>query len=640
MFALNLLPVSRCRDRASRNRFGSIGRIFLKRLIFLSCSLLLAASNARADTADTFVPYSRSSDVPRSVKELWSGFDATSEELETEIIREWKADGVTTRYVTFRIGRFRGATSRIAAYYSFPNSPGPHPAFVWSHGGGQRAERGRGVYFAKQGYATVDINWLGRPMEEGIQANTDWGRVDPTQGSRFYAKALRQSWKLNLEPDEYTIDPIRSPRNSNWFLLAVAGRRAISFLAEQEEVDPDRLGFSGYSMGGMVTALTAIDDRLKAVVPFVGGSGFKHIEFLGGIQGSSLRRQLHDGVELYRETIDASSYWPSVDIPVMFISSSNDFHSTFERIYRSMALLPHSNWRVSTNQHQNHGPGPEQWVMLNLWFDKYLKKLPIRIPRTPEIQFKLHHDHATLSVMADQEDSVKTLRVYYSHDPNSRTRFWESTELTRGAAGYEARIPIYSHLPTYAFAHCRYPLSQTVGLERGQTKAFGINSEVVEYLPDELDLARLKELAKTNVIVNQKQDIERNWSSRDGRTIKTYQLQSPYLRVHSESRMRFLIDPCGKRLALRLKVSGRFLDSRSTQGEYQTSKEIKGDYGSDAFQEVIVKASDFSGTDDQPMDWTKVATLEMTLIDLEKRIPIALGTSSGEHYLRRCELID
>ena len=47
----------------------------------------------------------------------------------------------------------------------------------------------------------------------------DRGNVDPTGGRRFYSKALRKGWKQNLQTDEYTIDPVPSPRNSNWFLL-------------------------------------------------------------------------------------------------------------------------------------------------------------------------------------------------------------------------------------------------------------------------------------------------------------------------------------------------------------------------------------------------------------------------------------
>ena len=148
-------------------------------------------------------------------------------------------------------------------------------------------------------------------MESDIKTNTDWGNVDPTQGPRFYSKALRKNWKRNLQPDDFTIDSVASPRNSNWFLLAVAARRAITFLEKQPEVDPLKIGFSGFSMGGMVTALTATDKRLKAVVPFVGGTGFKHVDFPGGIRGSGISVHFKN-IDLYRRTVDASAYWPHV----------------------------------------------------------------------------------------------------------------------------------------------------------------------------------------------------------------------------------------------------------------------------------------------------------------------------------------
>lgn len=66
----------------------------------------------------------------------------------------------------------------------------------------------------------------------------------------FYSKALRKGWKRNLQPDNYSIDSVPSPRNANWFLLTVAARRAITFLEQQPEVDPERIGFPGSRWAG------------------------------------------------------------------------------------------------------------------------------------------------------------------------------------------------------------------------------------------------------------------------------------------------------------------------------------------------------------------------------------------------------
>ena len=127
----------------------------------------MAVVTLNTQAAETFRKY-EPGNVPQNVVDLWQDFDARKEPLDVTVVKEWKADGVVMRYVTFKIGSFKGTDARIAAYYSFPdNKKQKNAAFVWSHGGGQRAERGRGIYFAKQGFATVDINWLCRPMEPG-----------------------------------------------------------------------------------------------------------------------------------------------------------------------------------------------------------------------------------------------------------------------------------------------------------------------------------------------------------------------------------------------------------------------------------------------------------------------------------------
>jgi dienelactone hydrolase len=544
----------------------------------------------------------------------------------------------TVRHLQSRT--FKGTDARIAAYYSFPDNGEKNAAFVWSHGGGQRAERGRGVYFAKQGFATVDINWLGREMEPGIDGNTDWGKVDPTQGPRFYSKALRKGWKRNLQPDEYSIDPVPSPRNANWFLLTVAARRAITFLEQQPEVDSERIGFSGFSMGGMITALTAIDSRLKAVVPFVGGSGFKYVDFPGGIEGSSIRPHFQN-LDLYKGTIDASAYWPLVKCPVMFISSSNDFHSTFERIYQSMALLKHHNWRVTTNIHQNHGPGPEQWVLLNQWFNQYLKGVDENIPVTPFSTFSVAAGVATFSVTPADQDRLAGTEIYFSYDPNSRTRFWNKADARRSGAkrsapSWSVQLPVYDDLPLYVFAMCRYRLPQTVQLERGETSTFVLNSVEQSLVPDAVNLESLANIPKTRIVFEDFGNGIQDWSTRDQRSIKTYKFQSPDLDLSNGKKLSLTIDPHGKRLSLRLGVGSSFLSRRNNLGNFSFVKRVQGQ----GPQEVIVSREDFKSADGKTLEWSKIATFEITIVDEETKQKIDLTTHIGYAILKLISLGD
>ena len=591
------------------------------------------------DAQDTFTPYSTPAEVPQSATDLWQDYDARKEPLNVQIIKEWKTEGVVTQYLTFTVGTFKGSESRIAAYYSYPDNGQRNAAFVWSHGGGQRAERGRGIYFAKQGFATIDINWLGRPMEDDIAVNTDWGRVDPSQGPRFYEKALRKGWKRNLLPDEYTIDPVPSPRNANWFLLTVAGRRAITFLEQQPEVDPNRIGFTGYSMGGMITALTAIDKRLKAVAPFVGGTGFKYVDFPGGIQGSSIKPHFQN-LELYKNTIDASAYWPSVKCPVMFISSSNDFHSTFERIYQSMNLLKHKNWRVTTNVHYNHGPGPEQWVMLNLWFKQYLKGIDQKIPATPASTLTLNTSSfirsATFTVTPSDQERLVNTEIYYSYDPNSRTRFWIRANEKSAKGIWSAQAPLHTDLPIYFFAICRYQLDKPQILERGETNTFVLNSEERSFLPESINLGSLKNIADPGLVFEDFSKGSQDWSSRDQRSIKTYKFQNPKIDRSDNKKLSLQIDPKGRQLALRLNVSSQFLSRENNLGSFSYTIRIAGDQP----RELVISAGEFKSADNKKLEWSKIATFEVILIDDASRAKIDLTSPEGHAILKQIRLID
>jgi dienelactone hydrolase len=601
----------------------------LKRLVLANIFCLSVMA------VDTFTPY-KADAVPQTAADLWKDYDARNEGLETKVLKEWQADGVVTRYITFKVGTFKGTDARIAAYYSFPDNSEKNAAFVWSHGGGQRAERGRGIYFAKQGFATVDINWLGRPMEDGIDVHTDWGKVDPTQGPRFYAKALRKGWKRNLQPDAHSIDPVISPRNANWFLLAVAARRAITFLERQPEVDAEKIGFSGFSMGGMITALTATDPRLKAVVPFVGGTGFKYIDFPGGITGSSLNVHFRDDLELYKSSIDASAYWPQVRCPVLFLSSTNDFHSTFERIYQSMAVLPHTDWRVSTNIHQNHGPGPEQWVLLNHWFNQHLKGVEQDIPVTPPSTLEIAGKLAHFTVTPAAPDRLLETEIYYSYDPNSRTRFWERADATRAGKSWVAELAIHDELPLYVFAICRYKLAETVPLQHGKIASFTLNSIEQTIMPETVNLQGLATLARPDTVFEDFQDGIQDWSSRDQRSIRTYKFQSPYLDRANDKTLALTIDPKGKSLTVRLSVGSGFLSRENNLGNFSYSKRLSGA----GPQEILIRRDEFKGGNGKPLEWAKIATFDVTLVDNASKAKLNLTSAAGHGILQQIRLID
>ena len=588
---------------------------------------------------DTFSPYTRADEVPQSAIALWKSYDSKVEPLEIKVHHEWKEGGVISRLVSFKVGTFKGVGARIAAYYCFPENGKKNPAFVWSHGGGQRADRRRGHYYASQGFATIDINWLGRPLEADLDPEnkwgTDWGAVDPSQGPRFYSKALRKGWKRSLQADEYTIDPIASPRNANWFLLAVAARRAITFLEEQAEVDPERLGFTGFSMGGTITSMTATDPRLKAVAPFVGGTGFLHIDF-PGIPRSSIGTHFKNP-DLYQKTIDPSAYWPSVKCPVMFITSSNDFHSTFQRIYRSMDLLPHDNWRVTGNMHANHGPGPEQWILLNHWFKQHLATEDKSIPVTPPSGFDIENGVAHFSVTPVAQDRLAEVEIYYSYDPNCVTRFWKKAPVKTDGKTWKADLNIHPKLPLYTFALCRYRLAQAEPLERGNTtSSFTLNSDLHTHIPEDIDLGAITRLPKTGLVDDFSKGIG-SWSSRDQSSIRTYKFQDPELDTSAERKLALIFNlKKDQPLLLGLGVDSKFLGNGRDLGSFNHGRRIEGDGPTT----ITLTPADFKNKDGNALEWSRITTFSITLTDQKTKQKIKLTDSNAWQVLRRIELVE
>ena len=212
-------------------------------------------------------------EVPRNVDELWADYDPRSEPLDVEVIREWdetyQGHPVKVQMLTFTVGRFRGRVSRISAYYAYPvGRKGKVPGLVQVHGGGQRADRQTVIVDAANGYACIALNWGGRQLadQKPGDSGTDWGAIDPTQ--------KHVSHYFSLTPDEKTAETTYSPRNNNWFILALATRRGLTFLEKQANIAADKLGVYGHSMGGTISGQVAgLDSRIKAAVASCGGAG-------------------------------------------------------------------------------------------------------------------------------------------------------------------------------------------------------------------------------------------------------------------------------------------------------------------------------------------------------------------------------
>ena len=548
--------------------------------------------------------------APATVRELWADFEPRKDELDAKVVRQWEKDGIVYRYVTFHIGTFKGKPARMAAFFAFPKGAKKLPGLLHIHGGGQRAFLNEVEFYAKRGYACLSINWGAREMENAQEGdpNTDWGAVDPTQKN--------VPGYFNLKPGEKYLDPFESPRNNNWYLLTLGARRGLTFLEQQPEADPDKLGVYGHSMGGNLTVYVAgTDNRVKAAAPSVGGSGFR-TERWPLLPQVKLETPNGD-VKLFNATIGFESYAPLIQSPLLWLGSTNDFHGIMDDTYRTGELIPHKTVRYSFTPHMNHRFTPEFAVTRPLWFDQYLKS-SFTFPKTPDSKLVLAtQDHVPeLQVTPDLSQMVADVHIYYSVDPDPRARFWRSADAKRNKDVWTAKLPILAvDQPLFAFANVVYGLKKEESEPFARpTERFAISSMVHTVVPLELERANVVATDNPSPVID---DFSHGWQD-------WYLLEAgnPH---HWEFSTRKLTDPkwqgqTGQRLALEVQAEqpnelvivlteNFFRSYRGKSQEFVAVVKLNG--GVDT-QTVTLEPKDFRTSDGEGMSsWKNVDLLSL-----------------------------
>jgi dienelactone hydrolase len=467
-------------------------------LLFLVALVLGCCGVSDLRAADDSLPPLRNGQVPQTLDELWGNYDPRAEPLEAETLEEWEQDGIVCRVVRYSIGTFKGTPATMVGLYAFPKGAAKLPGLLQIHGGGQSANLGGAVADAKRGYACLSLNWGGNKLNLGANPpaydgpNTDWGRLDATHPP--------QRNKVNhfagpLTPDDYTLDSIESPRNSNWFLVLLAARRGITFLQQQPEVDPEKIGVYGHSMGGKLTTnLAAIDKRVRVAVPSCGGSG-KVLESQVDVPGCV--KASPSAVEL--ACVSDNPYIARLTCPMLWLSPTNDFHAVIDNMAVTWRGVPDEQVRFSISPHFNHHNGDEYAITQHLWFEQHLKG-SFNMPASPEIavDLKAADGVPVVSVRPDRSRLVRRVDVYYSADPHVLTRFWRDGQAVEAGECWQATCPVMSvEEPFFAFANVTYELPEAYrkianAPGQGNTDCFTISSRVVLVAPAELAAAGVK----------------------------------------------------------------------------------------------------------------------------------------------------
>ena len=556
--------------------------------------------------------------APQSYEELWAGYDPCQEPLDIEVLKEWEEDGVVLRIVRYRIAIFKGQKAMMAGVYGFPKGGTKLPGLLQIHGGGQYADYKAPLTNAKRGYATLSIAWAGRISAPGYgvdsdivklfwegktndpkyKVTTDWGPLDA-----YHAPCRNEkNGFANVNAAAWTLDAVESPRNNPWFLCTLGARRALTFLQQQPEVNPEKLGVYGHSMGGKLTVMTtAADKRVKASAPSCGGVSSRDSDNA-----------------LYNATIGDDQSLKRITCPIIFLSPANDFHGRIDDLQQALGEIASKDWRVTCSPHHNHQDTEEYQVAGPLWFDQYLKGT-FNYPQTPEsaLQLKTGNGVPEFTVIPDQSRQVVSVDIFYTvqgqkageknNHENTMARFWHHADAKPDGKKWTAEIPLLSvGKPLWVYANVLYRLDAPVsgaGYYYGvyTAKSVNISSRMAIAGPDQLVDAGVKATDKPSLVIEK---FEKGWQ----KEWFTYDLSGKWARNTHKLYDDKYKGPAGAKLSIDVKSE---LPNKLVIGLDDHAAEVSLKGGPD-WQTVILAAGDFSNGDNAKLaGWEGIRELRL-----------------------------
>jgi len=458
------------------------------------CGLLLLSSVVFATDS---IPRLKS--TPKTYQDAWIGYDPRKDPLEVKVFKKWEQDGLILRCVKFVTGTFKGQKSYIAGIYAVPKGGQKLPGIVVCHGGGGRATAIWTMAFAKRGYATMMISW--RVDERYLsdnklppEAQTDWGAVEGHQSKDA----------LGILPsNDKKYDPFPSPRNDGFFLRTIAARRALTFLEQQPEVNPDKLGFYGHSMGAELTFyVSSVDRRIKTSAPSAGP-------------------KIHHDDTLQVKIASPNAAAKSVTCPILFLSPSQDHHCLIEGVEWFIDNISTKNYRISRAIHYQHASDAASVSAVDLWFDAYLKN-NIKFPEQPAIQLiSKPGEYPMVRVTPDNTHPISHVDVYSTRDgENNReqfamiTRYFRFTKAIKKDKSYVAPLKIFGNSNSlWVFANVHYKIQDPSKLKlQKPCGTFNVTTRMIMKTPAELKSSMTKYVTEpTTVIESFEEDWEKNW---------------------------------------------------------------------------------------------------------------------------------
>jgi hypothetical protein len=262
--------------------------------------------------------------------------------------------------------------------------------------------------------------------------------------------------------------------------------------------------------------------------------------------------------------------------------------------------------------HFNHRFNKEQQVARILWLDQHLKG-GLKLPATPASEIKLK-DVPSLRVAPAKGLSVKRVEIYYSVDPDARSRFWRDAGARHDGKAWSAQLPVMDlKRPLFAFANVYYHLPKAAALPRNQqVEEVCISSLLHEAKPEILKAAGVKTSGQRELIIDDFKRGFHDWFIINGNHRSLWQywtrkVTDPKWRGPKEAKLALTLQSEKPNVVAFVLKENAWRGYRGKQREYFAEARLKGG----AMETVALGLNDFKSTTDgaSPKSWAEMDQL-------------------------------
>lgn len=314
----------------------------------------------------------------------------------------------------------------------------PVPAIIQAHGwSGTYSDYPASSDYLSNDFAVVSYDWRGTYNGTYSYPATPMTVYPPA------LSGLNQVTNPGADARQSTVTDLASVKTMDMYYWSAIPRRLLSYVRTISDIDPNKIGFSGYSWGGTMAWNMCTDPRLKAIVAYYGVGWITYWRGNPKYVIPYSESTYTDEINRYITALECQSHAKRAKVPVLWLTGTNEYHGQLDRGQDSFDLLPIGvNGSFAFEANEAHNPQYNTIQDEILWFKKYLKGENITwyntVTPVPSLVSSTlpTSGYPMVTITPDVSADVVSLSGWYTnYQPDQTSRLWLSAAVVNNGNG-------------------------------------------------------------------------------------------------------------------------------------------------------------------------------------------------------------